>query len=246
VIAHASLAAFGEVQGGAETLLGALLAAAGRLMMPAFTYKTMLTPQVGPPDNGITYGADQDANLMAEFFHPGMPVDRTIGAVAEALRRHPRARRSSHPIQSFCGVNVDEVLRAQTIQDPLAPFGALAEQDGVVLLLGVNHTVNTSIHYAEKLAGRARFVRWALTPQGVVECPGFPGSSEGFEQIAPHLESVTRSVMLGSARVQAVPLQAVIETAVRLIRADPLALLPETSADERVWDTRKLAWRGNA
>jgi aminoglycoside 3-N-acetyltransferase len=61
------------------------------------------------------------------------------------------------------------------LDDPLAPVGALAEENGTVLLIGVNHTVNTSIHYAEKIAGRKQFIRWALTPQGVRECPGFPG-----------------------------------------------------------------------
>ena len=70
-----------------------------------------------------------------------------------------------------------------------APVGALAEENGTVLLIGVNHTVNTSIHFAEKLAGRRQFIRWALTRDRVVECPGFPGDSEGFEILATDLEA---------------------------------------------------------
>jgi len=95
VIVHASLSAFGKVRGGAETLLGALLASFGRVMMPAFTYKTMIVPEVGPPNNALMYGGGGEPNRMAEFYHPDMPVDRLIGAVAEALRRSPLARRSS-------------------------------------------------------------------------------------------------------------------------------------------------------
>ena len=53
VMVHASLSAFGEVRGGAETLLGALLASQRAVMMPAFTYKTMLIPEEGPADNAF-------------------------------------------------------------------------------------------------------------------------------------------------------------------------------------------------
>ena len=105
VIAHASLSAFGQMTGGAETLVGALLASFNTVIMPAFTYLTMVTPESGPPGNGITYGTGKDTNRMAEFYTPDLPADRTIGAVAEALRRHPKAARSMHPILSFTGVN---------------------------------------------------------------------------------------------------------------------------------------------
>jgi len=62
VIAHASLSAFGAVSGGAEVVVGAMLAVFDRVMMPAFTYKTMLTPEAGPPDNGLDYGSQRDLN----------------------------------------------------------------------------------------------------------------------------------------------------------------------------------------
>ena len=78
VIAHTSLSAFGELQGGAETMLGALLAIFDTLIMPAFTYQTMITPEVGPPDNGIKYGTGRDANKMTVVFHPDMPVDLSL------------------------------------------------------------------------------------------------------------------------------------------------------------------------
>ena len=74
VIAHASLSAFGEVQGGAVTMLGALRSVIDSLLMPAFTYKTMIVPENGPLNNGITYGSAKDANRMAEFFDPKTPL----------------------------------------------------------------------------------------------------------------------------------------------------------------------------
>ena len=229
-IAHVSLSSFGdEVRGSAETVVGALLGTFSGLMMPTFTYKTMLIPETGPENNGLEYGRSRDANLMAEFFSPQMPADAMMGAVPEALRQHPHARRSMHPMLSFTGINVDRALAAQTIADPLAPIGVLAESQAYVLLVGVNHTVNTSIHYAEKLAGRKQFLRWALTPAGVVACPGWPGTSSGFQQIAPHVEAITRRVQVGQSEIQAIPLVELINTAKALIEADPLALLPDES-----------------
>lgn len=241
VIAHASLTQLGQLVGGPETVLGAALSASSGLMMPTFTYKTMITPDVGPPENGVVYGSNGDMNLMAQFFTPDMPADPMMGRAAENLRQNPRAMRSIHPILSFVGIGVDDALMAQTLQEPLAPIRILTDAGGYVLLIGVDHTANTSLHYAEHLAGRKQFIRWALTPQGVVECPGWPGSSEGFQDIQPHLESITTKVVIGNAHIQALPLREMIAIAVQLIRDNPLALLPDDSEDMRVQDTRKAA-----
>jgi aminoglycoside 3-N-acetyltransferase len=225
VIAHASLKAFGEVVGGAETLLRAALDSVWSLVMPTFTYKTMITPEVGPPNNGIVYGTDLDLNRMAEPFTPHLAADRQMGLAAEALRNHPRARRTFHPIQSFAGVRADRFLAAQSLQDPLGPIRALADADGWVLLLGVDHTANTSIHYAEKLAGRRQFTRWALLPDRIIECPGFPGDSAGFDAIATDLVAETRQVKAGNAIVQAMSLRTLVRAVDACIKADPFALL---------------------
>ena len=231
VIAHASLKAFGSVD--AETLLNALLDTTRGVIMPAFTYKTMLNPEVGPPNNGMAYGTQVDLNKLAEAFHADMPVDPMMGVLAEVLRKHPKARRSSHPIQSFTGIHADAILNSQSTFDSLAPIGMLADNDGWVLLLGVDHAVNTSIHYAEKLAGRLQFIRWALTRERAVECPGFPGDSEGFNAIAGDVEKYTRRVEIGGALVQAVHLKSLIQAVMQKIREDPFALLCDRADCER-------------
>ncbi len=239
LIVHTSLGAFDDVRGGAETLLGALLFLHPRLMAPTHTYKTMLTPEEGPENNGMAYGSHTGENLMAEFFSAAMPADKLMGILPETLRKHPQAKRSSHPILSFAGIGVEQALLAQTLADPLAPIGKISEEDGWVLLLGVNHTVNTSIHYAEKLVGRRQFIRWALTEDGVVECPGFPGCSLGFEQAAPALESITRRSSIGPAQIRALPLQPMFTIIQDLILQDPSALLCDDPTCERCTATRE-------
>lgn len=225
VIVHTSLSAFGEVHGGAETVLGALSSTFDTFIMPTFTYKTMITPEVGPPSNAINYGSGKDANRMAEIFYRDMPADGLMGVVAEALRTHPKAVRSSHPILSFSGIGAQNLLVSQSIKDPLLPIQMLMEAEGWVLLMGTDHTVNTSIHYAEQLAGRKQFLRWALTPKGAIPCQRFPGCSEGFNAIAPHLTEVVRKVEVGEAIIQAIPLVYLVNSVCGLLKDDPSALL---------------------
>jgi aminoglycoside 3-N-acetyltransferase len=225
LIAHASLSAFGDVHGGAETVLGALLGAFHTVVMPSFTYKTELIPETGPEQNACTYGSGKDFNRMAEFFRPDMPADRLMGKIAETLRTRAGAQRSSHPVLSFTGINAGDILGTQTLKDPLAPIGALYEAEGWVLLLGVDHTSNTSLHFAETRAGRKQFLYWALTPAGVVECPRCPGCSAGFQAITMRLGNATRLVEVGPGIIQAMPLKDLVDIAYQWIQEDPLALL---------------------
>jgi aminoglycoside 3-N-acetyltransferase len=240
VIVHSSLKSFGPVDGGPETVVNALIKVFATVVVPTFTYKTMITPLTGPPDNAITYGSGQDLNRMAEFFTLRMPADPLMGIIPETLRKYPQAKRSIHPIQSFAGINAAAILSAQIMSDPLGPLAALEEQDGWVLLMGVDHTVNTTIHYAEKLAGRTQFIRWALTPKGVVECPGFPGDSAGFQAIAPEIEKFTRRVKVGNALIQAVPIKMLCRVVIARIKRDPLAFLCQQPDCERCDQIRIL------
>ncbi len=102
-----------------------------------------------------------------------------------------------------------------------------------MVLINVDHTVNTSIHYAERLAGRRTFLRWALLKDRVVECPNFPGDSSGFNAIWRYIQPGTRRVDLEEAFIQAVPLRKLFEVVRELIKKDPLALLCHRTDCER-------------
>jgi aminoglycoside 3-N-acetyltransferase len=233
VIVHASFSSFGDVRGGPEVLLGALQGSFASLIMPTFTSRPAVIPEVGPEGNAIQYGSGKESNLLAEFFKPDMPTDKIMGIVPEALRKLPGAYRSSHPLLSFAGLQAETALASQTLSDPLAPIQALVEKAGWVLLIGVDHTVNTSIHYAEKLAGRKQFLRWALTAEGVRECPGYPGCSDGFQALAPRVEAVTHRTIIGNSVLQAVPLMDLVRAVMACLAEDPLALLCQRANCER-------------
>lgn len=224
VILHGSMASTEPINGGAETVLGALLSVCEMVITPTFTYRTMVVPPVGPADNALEYGQTLDEQA-AEIFHPAMPSDPEMGVLSEVVRLHPQSQRSQHPILSFAGINAGEALHLQSLENPLSPIEWLAEFDGDVVLLSVDHRVNVSIHLGEQLAGRKTFLRWALTRNGVVACPSFPGCSEGFNAITSKLGGVARRTHLEQGWVDVIPMRDLLNVVTHWVRDDPTALL---------------------
>jgi len=130
-------------------------------------------------------------------------------------------------------------LDSQSYAVDLRPIRDFTVAGGWILLLGVDHTRNTSIHYAERLAGRKQFIRWALTSHGVRTIPGWPGCSGGFQALAPMLEGFVRQIHVGPGLVQAIPLPELVETARAWIARDPLALLCRREDCERCNQVRE-------
>jgi aminoglycoside 3-N-acetyltransferase len=227
VLAQADLAALGEVRGGADTLIGALVASCGTLVMPAFTYQTMIVPPDGPPDNGMQYGDHDEQNAQAEMFRADLPVHESVGPLAEVLRCLPQAQRSAHPVLSFAAVgeHAAQIVAAQSVADPWGPLAWMYTNGGDVLLLGADHTANVAIHLAEKMAGRKQFVRWAVDQARAYKLEEFPGCARGFNAIAPKLAWVAQQATIGPAMAQRIPLRDLIDAAVQMIQADRTALL---------------------
>ena len=225
ILVHSNLDAAGEIEGGTEAVLGALLASCEMVLTPAFTHASVVVPEVGPPDNAIDYGASEAENLDAEFFHPEMVVDEGLGALPRAILKHEASERSSHPILSFTGIHAAEPLALQTLSEPFGPITWLAEFDGDILLIHADHTSNISLHYAEQLAGRQALIRWALTENGVVECRNMPGCSQGFEAIRGRLTGEVQQTSIGSIGLELIPVRDLLHIAAGWIREDSRALL---------------------
>jgi aminoglycoside 3-N-acetyltransferase len=243
LLVHASLAPFSPDVGGPQALLGALIATCEIVVAPTFTTRTLVTPPFGPAYNGLRYG-DDPSNQDAELFHADLPTDPLLADLAEAMRQHPSAERSTHPALSFCGIRAGQALATQSLEEPLAPVRWLAEADADVLLIGTDHRRNVGLHHAERLAGRKSFVRWALTEQGVVACPQFPGCSDGFNAVAGRLEGTVRRATLAGQEIEALPLRDLIHVASGWIREDPRALLCDRPGCERCADVRQAVRAG--
>jgi len=213
------------VRGGAAAISAALAASCKTVIAPAFTYQTMVYPAEGPPDNAVDYPEASAASVEADFFRPSLRVSPLLGPLPETLRRMEGAVRSGHPILSFTGIGAQEILESQSLNEPFAPIDALAKAGGDVVVLGSDPPANVALHLAEQRTGRKQFIRWALTPEGVMECPGFPGCSRGFGAIAEKLSGIVQRRKVGSFPVVRIPLRDLLNIAAGWIRQDPLAML---------------------
>lgn len=138
LLVHASFRATRPVEGGPAGLVGALrdaLGQRGTLVMPSWSEE------------------DDDA-----IFDPRTtPSSPSLGVVADTFWRLPGVVRSRHA-QAFAAVGPEA---ARVNSDPLplpphvpaSPVGRVHELDGQVLLLGVGHEADTTLHLAELLAG---------------------------------------------------------------------------------------------
>jgi aminoglycoside 3-N-acetyltransferase len=139
VMVHSSLRALGPVEGGAETVVLALLDALGpegTLMMPALSYSTV--------------GADNPN------FH-ALDTPSCVGALAEYFRTRPGTLRSIHPTHSVAaiGARARELLARHeddtTPCGPRSPFHLLHDIGGQLLFLGCGTKPNTMMHAVEEL-----------------------------------------------------------------------------------------------
>src|SRR2546427_7000583 len=106
-------------------------------------------------------------------FEPGSTPSYGMGITAELFWRQPGVLRSTHPGGSFAaqGPLAERICQPQPLSPPHgvdSPVGRVHDLDGQVLLLGVTHSENTTLHLAESIAG----VPYSVAHPCVVEIDG--------------------------------------------------------------------------
>lgn len=146
LLVHCAFSQVKPVENGPLGLIAALQAAVGpngTLVMPSMTDEE---EQVFDPEHTPCLG---------------------MGVVADLFWRLPDVLRSHSP-HAFAawGKHAPEIVAPHPIDVPHgvdSPVGRVYTLDGQVLLLGIDHTANTTIHLAENLAG-VRYRRRKRTP----------------------------------------------------------------------------------
>lgn len=138
ILIHSSMKAIGRVEGGADTVLDALMEffQEGLLLLPTHTWKTVHEAQ------------------------PVFDVKREpacVGILPNLFMRRDGVIRSVHPTHSMagCGRNAGRYLAGEEwCNTPCTPGGCydrLRSAEGKILLIGVGHERNTYIHSIEEV-----------------------------------------------------------------------------------------------
>lgn len=164
VLVHSSLSSIGYVVGGAQAVVLALLnviGAGGTLVVPTHS------GDLSDPSRWENPPVPEDwwpvIRATMPPFDASLTPTRKMGAVPEVVRHLPGASRSAHPAHSFCaaGPNAKTITSDHRLAfgfDNFSPLARLYDLNARILLLGVGHDRNTSLHLAEYRTHRARQV----------------------------------------------------------------------------------------
>jgi aminoglycoside 3-N-acetyltransferase len=215
VVVHTSFKKVGPVEGGPVGLIAALreaIGGGGTLVMPAMS-----------DDDDVPF-------VLATTPCRGM------GVVADTFRTLPEVRRSDNPA-SFAAVG--PLAEAITAPHPLSPphgidspVGRAAALGGYVLLLGVGHSEDTTMHLAEAIARVPYRVRKScvVNERGAavsVEYEETDHCCQGFSRIDGWLRarSSQREGTVGNAEARLIVAAEIVRVAVGELIADPCAFL---------------------
>jgi aminoglycoside 3-N-acetyltransferase len=238
VLVHASMEAIGPIEGGEETLVAAIrhvLGTEGTLLVPTFSFD---------PTSAFDYAIPVSAESINETprNQPGLagqigPPSPWYGtrSFSDAVLRQTDAVRSEHPGFAFAAIGreADALTSHVPFHYPLGSDGPLArlhQRNGWILLIGVGHTVNVSLHLAEIWANVPYVHRSTLLKMPTNEDTamlGSPDCSLGFAKIEPLLRQsrILRRGYIGNAESQLMRQQQTVSMAVAMLQGSASALL---------------------
>ena len=206
VCIHSSLKSFGIVKGGPKTIIEGVLEKECTIIVPTFSYDYEISVPngVNPPlQNGydldnkdiLTKGIDKI------FSNTSNEIHYTMGIIPKYVLSIRGRVRGNHPMDSFSaiGPNAEDYIKDQDSKNVYAPLIKLCEDDGYLVLIGVDLTRATIIHYAENIAGRNLFIRWANNHIGNPIAVNVGGCSDGFNNLDPFVKSIEKKVRVGNS-----------------------------------------------
>jgi aminoglycoside 3-N-acetyltransferase len=155
ILVHMAMSKLGWIIGGAQAVILALLAAVGEsgtlMMTTNNSGNTDPSEWQNPPVPEEWWQMIRD---HTPAYNPLTTPTEGMGRVPELFRTWPGAVRSAHPAFSLAalGPNAGYLVADHALNEDSgdrSPLGKLYELDGHVLLLGVDHWNNTSLHLAE-------------------------------------------------------------------------------------------------
>ena len=155
IIMHSSLSEIGWTVGGPVSVIQALMeviTSSGTVIMPSFSSDNSDPTEWENPPVPERWWNLIKSEMPA--YQPKITPTREMGIVVETFRKWPKVIRSSHPSLSFSawGKHAKFIIKDHKITSGLgerSPLARIYDLDGKILLLGINHYNNTSLHLAE-------------------------------------------------------------------------------------------------
>lgn len=155
VIVHSSLSSIGWVSGGAHAVVQALMEVVGFdgiIVMP--THSSGLSEPSYWKNPAVPEEWWPIIRETMTPFDPQLTPTEYMGAIPELFRNVPDSKRSIHPSNSFAawGKRAEDFVSSQKLEFSMSddsPLGKLYEDGAKILLIGVGHDSNTSLHLAE-------------------------------------------------------------------------------------------------
>ncbi|GJM76326.1 AAC(3) family N-acetyltransferase [Paenibacillus macerans] len=204
LLVHSSFKSLGEwVCGGPAAVVLALEAAVGEtgtIVMP--THSGDLTDPSGWGNPPVPEAWWEAIREQMPAYDPSLTLPLKMGVIPETFRKQEGTLRSGHPLYSFAarGARTDRIVTAHSLAYGLgneSPLARIYDLRGDVLLLGVGHGNNTSIHLAEcrsDYPGKTKLINKApMNVNGVrrwVEFPDVAYDADDFEQLGADLRRI--------------------------------------------------------
>lgn len=228
VLVHSALRKLGPVEGGAETVIDALLEAvgpAGTVAVPTHTWKVV--------------------NPEQPVFHQTL-TPSNVGALTNVFRQRPAARRGLHPTHSVAaiGARAAEFVSGHECNDTpcsaTSPYGRLRDWGGKVLMIGEGLNCCTFFHGCEQWAG----MPWAVSEQPIqlysLTAAGqvipvslhhhIVNTWDQYPRLEPDLLAIgaLRLTHLGDCPLRLLDARPAADWLIAQLQRDPSIILPET------------------
>jgi len=233
IILHSSLSKIGWTIGGSVSIIKALmqtLTQEGTLVMPTFTSGNSEPSNWENPPVPKTWWDTIRSEMPA--FESQITPTRGMGRIVETFRNWPNVLRSNHPMSSFSawGKSAKFITENHELLADLgenSPISRLYDLDAQILLIGVNHHNNTSLHLAEY---RSNFPGKKYNKTGCamlinnqrkwVEWEELDLNSDDFNQLGTDFESKIKykPSEIGFADSRLIPIRAIVDFGVEWLK----------------------------